>query len=109
MYLKPTPTTIHLDFQSRFTIALPGELSFHKCPILTVRGTNRVGMVSLLTADVVDCEAEGPALVVPLVVLDAVGQTAQGQYTTGASNQSQAELCRQVATETKVKVIVKVK
>ena len=65
--------------QSRFTITLPRELSFHKCLIVTVRGTNRVGLVSLLTADVMDCEAVGPSLVVPRDVLDVVGQTAKGQ------------------------------
>ena len=65
--------------QSRFTITLPRELSFHKCLIVTVRGTNRVGLVSLVTADVMDCEAVGPTLVVPRVVLDVVGRTAEGQ------------------------------
>ena len=69
----------HSFFQGRFTISLSGDLSFHKCLIVTIRGVNKVGMVSLVRASVLDCKAVDPAPIVPLKVLDAVGRTVEGQ------------------------------
>ena len=66
-------------FQGRFTVDLTGSLSFHKCLIVTIRGVNKVGMVSLVRAPVLDCAAVDPAPIVPLSVLDAVGLTVAGQ------------------------------
>ena len=65
--------------QGRFTVDLTGSLSFHKCLVVTIRGVNKVGMVSLVRAPVLDCAAVDPAPIVPLSVLDAVGLTVAGQ------------------------------
>ncbi|KAL8561571.1 hypothetical protein ACOMHN_024807 [Nucella lapillus] len=66
-----------------FSTQLSGELSFHKCLIVTVRGVNKVGFVSRLLSDVIDCEAFNPVLVIPRPVLDTVGSNVDGSASEG--------------------------
>ncbi|XP_071082513.1 uncharacterized protein [Haliotis cracherodii] len=56
-----------------FHVLLPQRLDFSKCRRLAVRGYNKVGLSTTVSADVRDCAADDPAVVVPAIVIDAVG------------------------------------
>ncbi|KAK7500517.1 hypothetical protein BaRGS_00008092 [Batillaria attramentaria] len=73
----PTVETVN-NTHSRFTVSVPSALSFHECLGVSLRGMNKAGLVSEVTADVMDCQAVDPALIVPRQVLDAVGNTVSG-------------------------------
>ncbi|XP_076468275.1 uncharacterized protein LOC143299060 [Babylonia areolata] len=66
--LLPVSTT-HVQFQ----VSLAGELSLKKCVRLMVRGVNRVGLTSVASSEVEDCQAVDPAPITARLVLDAVG------------------------------------
>ncbi|XP_067684738.1 uncharacterized protein [Haliotis asinina] len=56
-----------------FQVYLPKHLDFSKCRRLVVRGYNKVGLSTTVSADVRDCAAYDPAVVVPAIVIDVVG------------------------------------
>nr|KAG5709289.1 hypothetical protein BaRGS_018041 [Batillaria attramentaria] len=74
----PTVETVN-NTHSRFTVSVPSALSFHECLGVSLRGMNKAGLVSEVTADVMDCQAVDPALIVPRQVLDAVGSVPAGE------------------------------
>ncbi|XP_062606252.1 uncharacterized protein LOC134268062, partial [Saccostrea cucullata] len=61
------------QFHMEFTIPLTGNLDFSKCRRLTVRGYNKAGLYSTVSADIRDCSAFNPLLIKPNIVIDAVG------------------------------------
>ncbi|XP_046570853.1 uncharacterized protein LOC124279103 [Haliotis rubra] len=56
-----------------FHVHLPKHLDFSKCRRLAVRGYNKVGLSTTVSADMRDCAAYDPAVVVPSIVIDVVG------------------------------------
>ncbi|XP_061189002.1 uncharacterized protein LOC133197151 [Saccostrea echinata] len=56
-----------------FTISLTGTMDFSKCRNLVVRGYNKAGLFSSVSAGIKDCAQFNPILIVPNVIVDAVG------------------------------------
>ncbi|XP_071079258.1 uncharacterized protein [Haliotis cracherodii] len=69
----PVNNLINQDTQVLFTISLSRPLDFSKCRRLAVRGYNKVGHSTVVSADVRNCSAFDPLLVKPSLVIDAVG------------------------------------
>ncbi|XP_076075242.1 uncharacterized protein LOC143046127 [Mytilus galloprovincialis] len=55
-------------------IPLSGDIDFAKCKHVTIRGTNKVGVWSVISAEIKQCHVEdGQRQVVPRIVIDAIG------------------------------------
>ncbi|XP_067680773.1 uncharacterized protein [Haliotis asinina] len=75
----PVVNLTHQENQVLFKISLPRPLDFSKCRRLAVRGYNKVGLSTMVSADVRNCSAFDPPLVKPSLVIDAIGlKTAKG-------------------------------
>ncbi|KAK3103765.1 hypothetical protein FSP39_021725 [Pinctada imbricata] len=59
--------------QQTFTIDLTGLFDFSKCRSFGVRGFNKVKLVSQVSAQIKNCAAFDPLLIIPNDVIDAVG------------------------------------
>ncbi|XP_070572151.1 uncharacterized protein [Ptychodera flava] len=57
----------------RTTVHLPSVLTFTECVRLGLRGYNKVGLSSTIYKNIIDCEAVNPRLILPNIVIDAVG------------------------------------
>ncbi|XP_041351012.1 uncharacterized protein LOC121369995 [Gigantopelta aegis] len=57
-----------------FIVTLAGKLDFRECRRLAIRGFNKVGLSTTISADVKNCSAFDPALVVSSVVIDVLGK-----------------------------------
>ncbi|KAK3099491.1 hypothetical protein FSP39_005250, partial [Pinctada imbricata] len=57
-----------------FTITLQNELDTSKCRKFSVRGFNKAKLVSVVSTEIIDCDAFNPILVQPNVIIDAVGE-----------------------------------
>ncbi|XP_025085446.1 uncharacterized protein LOC112558908 [Pomacea canaliculata] len=62
---------------------MPRNLSFHRCLRVSLRGTNKVGLVSVVSADIRNCSAKDPLYIVPRIVLDASGGTSGASLSEG--------------------------
>lgn len=62
-----------LFFQMEFEILLDGKFDFSKCRQITIRGYNKAGLYSTLSAEIKSCSAFDPVLIKPNIVIDAVG------------------------------------
>ncbi|XP_077866322.1 uncharacterized protein LOC144354078 [Saccoglossus kowalevskii] len=58
----------------QYTTRLPQQLNFTECIRLALRGYNKAGLYSTMYADIKDCDAINPKLIVPNIVIDAVGE-----------------------------------
>ena len=63
-----------LTLQIEFSVALEGKFDFSKCRKFTIRGYNKAGLYSTVSAEVKDCSAFDPVLIKPNIVIDAVGK-----------------------------------
>ncbi|KAK3101031.1 hypothetical protein FSP39_000383, partial [Pinctada imbricata] len=61
------------DTYQSFTIDLTGLFDFSKCRSFAVRGFNKVKLVSQVSAQIKNCAAFDPLLIIPNDVIDAVG------------------------------------
>ncbi|XP_070573612.1 uncharacterized protein [Ptychodera flava] len=57
----------------RTSVKLPSALTFTKCLQLGLRGYNKAGLSSTIYRNIIDCEAVNPRLILPNIVIDAVG------------------------------------
>ncbi|CAG2197001.1 unnamed protein product [Mytilus edulis] len=66
---------VHLEDQKfKAEIPLSGDIDFAKCKHVTIRGTNKVGVWSVISAEIKQCHVEdGQRQVVPRIVIDAIG------------------------------------
>lgn len=62
-----------LFFQMEIEILLDGKFDFSKCRQITIRGYNKAGLYSTLSAEIKSCSAFDPVLIKPNIVIDAVG------------------------------------
>ncbi|XP_061176007.1 uncharacterized protein LOC133184958 [Saccostrea echinata] len=67
------------QYKMEFTIPLTGNVDFSKCRRLTVRGYNKAGLYSTVSADIKDCSAFDPRNIKPNIVIDAVGAQEAGR------------------------------
>lgn len=65
---------LKLFFQMEFEILLDGTFDFSKCRHITIRGYNKAGLYSTLSAEIKSCSAFDPVLIQPNIVIDAVGK-----------------------------------
>ncbi|XP_041351011.1 uncharacterized protein LOC121369994 [Gigantopelta aegis] len=72
--LPKAHTVSQTNTEISFTVTLTGKLDFRKCRRLAIRGFNKVGLSTTISADVKNCSAFDPALVVPAVVIDVLGK-----------------------------------
>lgn len=56
-----------------FEIFLDSKFDFSKCRQITIRGYNKAGLYSTLSAEIKSCSAFDPVLIKPNIVIDAVG------------------------------------
>lgn len=67
-------------FQINFELTLTGEMDFSRCKRFSIRGLNLVRLTSVVSTEILDCDAFNPILINPNIVIDAVGEvTAQGR------------------------------
>lgn len=53
---------------------LSGDIDFTKCKHVTIRGTNKAGVWSVISAEIKQCHVEdGHQQIVPRLVIDAIG------------------------------------
>ncbi|CAC5375358.1 unnamed protein product [Mytilus coruscus] len=65
-------------------IPLSSEIDFAKCKHVTIRGTNKVGVWSVISAEIKQCQVEdGHRQIVPRKVIDAIGD---GEIDAGIGN-----------------------
>lgn len=56
-----------------FDINLNGTLDFSRCRKFSVRGYNRAKISSVISREIKDCDAFDPLIIIPNLVIDAVG------------------------------------
>lgn len=56
-----------------FLVTLTGKMDFSKCRNVVIRGYNKAGLHSTVSAGIKDCAQFNPILIVPNVIVDAVG------------------------------------
>lgn len=54
-------------------MTLTGTMDFSKCRNIVIRGYNKAGLHSTVSAGIKDCAQFNPILIVPNVIVDAVG------------------------------------
>lgn len=54
-------------------VTLTGKMDFSKCRNVVIRGYNKAGLHSTVSAGIKDCAQFNPILIVPNVIVDAVG------------------------------------
>ncbi|XP_076117799.1 uncharacterized protein LOC143085385 [Mytilus galloprovincialis] len=59
--------------QISFEYELNGTMDFSKCKRFSIRGYNNVKLYTTISTEVKDCEAYNPILIIPNIVIDAVG------------------------------------
>ncbi|XP_046571088.1 LOW QUALITY PROTEIN: uncharacterized protein LOC124279320 [Haliotis rubra] len=69
----PVANLTHQGNQVIFKISFSRPLDFSKCRRLAIRGYNKVGLTTAVSADVRNCSAFDPPLVKPSLVIDATG------------------------------------
>ncbi|XP_055958811.1 uncharacterized protein LOC126830508 [Patella vulgata] len=58
----------------QFSINLDGEVDFSECRRLAVRIFNKAGLSTIISSDIKNCSAVDPVLIIPAIVIDAIGQ-----------------------------------
>ncbi|CAG2234222.1 unnamed protein product [Mytilus edulis] len=59
--------------QISFEYELNGTMDFSKCKRFSIRGYNNVKLYTTISTEVKDCDAYNPILIIPNIVIDAVG------------------------------------
>ncbi|CAC5360416.1 unnamed protein product [Mytilus coruscus] len=59
--------------QISFEYELNGTMDFSRCKRFSIRGYNNVKLYTTISTEVKDCDAYNPVLIVPNIVIDAVG------------------------------------
>ncbi|KAK3100189.1 hypothetical protein FSP39_015958 [Pinctada imbricata] len=63
----------HSNTWMTFTLNLQKELDTSKCRKFSVRGFNKAKLVSVVSSEILDCDASDPIIVKPNDIIDAVG------------------------------------
>ncbi|XP_078321865.1 uncharacterized protein LOC111103999 isoform X3 [Crassostrea virginica] len=71
--VKNYKITAH-TYKIELSVALEGKFDFSKCRQFTIRGYNKAGLYSTVSAEVKDCSAFDPVLIKPNIVIDALGK-----------------------------------